>query len=698
MGLSLKSLKNIPSKRISKLLIANRGEIACRIIKTARLLQIETVAVYSDADKNSMHVAMADHAVHVGPAQSSQSYLHKDHIVNAAIKTNCQAIHPGYGFLSENASFAQYCLNNDLIFIGPPPSAIESMGIKSKSKDIMSNAGVPIITGYHGQEQSSDFLQNEANKIGYPVMIKAIKGGGGKGMKIVSKESEFFENLLSAKRESLSSFGDDSVLIEKYIQQPRHVEVQVFADKHGDCVYLFERDCSIQRRHQKVLEEAPAPGLSESLRNHLGETAVCAAKAVGYEGAGTVEFIFDNATNMFYFMEMNTRLQVEHPVTEMITGVDLVEWQIKVAEGAKLPLKQNQIKFNGHSIQARIYAEEPYNNFLPAAGNLKYLNYPIPTNDVRVETGVRQGDEVSVHYDPMIAKLVVWSKNRIDAFSKLKSNLSEFNIAGLSTNIQFLISLCNHKELLNGNVHTGFIEEHKNVLLAREVPKPQLVLQVILALILKEENEVICKNIKKNDPCSPFATLTGFRVNHNLVRSIKLKHCLSGEIYEASIQYENVGSNDPIFIINLKNKNNEVKSIITGNLDMSQFNKNNLTCVLDDIMCKSKVSFVDKSIYLFYENGYEEFILLLPFNEDYNDNGQQEINNDSSIVAPTQATVQKVSVKLGDAVKKGDHIMVLSAMKMEYIVKVQIDGIVENILHKEGDSVKKGEILVKLMN
>lgn len=409
MHLSVRNIHNGPTKRITKLLIANRGEIACRIIRTARRLQIETVAVYSDVDKDSMHVAMADHAVHVGPAQSAHSYLLKDRIVNAAIKTNSQAIHPGYGFLSENTSFAQYCQSNNIIFIGPPPNAIESMGIKSKSKEIMYEAGVPVVEGYHGKDQNSDFLQHQANKIGYPVMIKAIKGGGGKGMKIVSKESEFFENLMSAKRESLSSFGDDSVLIEKYIQQPRHVEVQVFADQHKNCVYLFERDCSVQRRHQKVMEEAPAPRLSESLRQHLGETAVRAAKAVGYEGAGTVEFIFDNATNKFYFMEMNTRLQVEHPITEMITGVDLVEWQIKVAEGEQLPLKQNEIKFRGHSVQARIYAEDPYNNFLPAAGNLQYLDYPTVSDDVRVETGVRQGDDVSVHYDPMIAKLVVWS-------------------------------------------------------------------------------------------------------------------------------------------------------------------------------------------------------------------------------------------------------------------------------------------------
>ncbi|XP_050421823.1 methylcrotonoyl-CoA carboxylase subunit alpha, mitochondrial isoform X2 [Adelges cooleyi] len=643
-----------------------------------------------------MHVAMADHAVCVGPAPSAHSYLLKDRIINAAIKTNSQAIHPGYGFLSENASFAQYCLNSNLTFIGPPPNAIESMGIKSKSKDIMSQAGVPVIEGYHGKEQDSDFLQSEANKIGYPVMIKAIKGGGGKGMKIVLKESEFFESLLSARRESLSSFGDDSVLIEKYIQQPRHVEVQVFADQHGNCVYLFERDCSVQRRHQKVLEEAPAPGLSESLRKHLGETAVCAAKAVGYEGAGTVEFIFDSATNMFYFMEMNTRLQVEHPVTEMITGVDLVEWQIKVAEGNKLPLKQEEIQLNGHSLQARIYAEEPFNNFLPAAGNLRYLNYPLTSNDVRVETGVRQGDEVSVHYDPMIAKLVVWSENREDAFAKLKSNLSDFNIGGLSTNIQFLISLCKHDELLKGNVHTGFIEEHKSVLLAKTAPKSELVSQAIIALILHEENEMITKNIKSKDPCSPFATLTGFRVNHNFIRNIKLSHNLSGETYDCTVEYDSVGSNEPTFKMNIKNKNAKEVSTVSGNLDLSQLNKTLLTCVLDNIVYKCNVAFVDSSIHMFNKDGLYDFTVILPFNENSIEANEQDLSNSSLILAPTQATVERINIGIGDLVRVGDPIVVLTAMKMEHVIKAQIEATVEEILRKKGDSVRKGELLVKL--
>ncbi|XP_060862861.1 methylcrotonoyl-CoA carboxylase subunit alpha, mitochondrial isoform X1 [Metopolophium dirhodum] len=697
MHLSVRNIHNGPTKRITKLLIANRGEIACRIIKTARRLQIETVAVYSDVDKDSMHVAMADQAVRVGPAQSAHSYLLKDRIVNAAIKTNSQAIHPGYGFLSENASFAQYCQSNNLIFIGPPPNAIESMGIKSKSKEIMSEAGVPIIEGYHGKDQNSDFLQHEANKIGYPVMIKAIKGGGGKGMKIVSKESEFFENLMSAKRESLSSFGDDSVLIEKYIQQPRHVEVQVFADQHKNCVYLFERDCSIQRRHQKVMEEAPAPRLSEKLRQHLGETAVRAAKAVGYEGAGTVEFIFDNATNMFYFMEMNTRLQVEHPVTEMITGVDLVEWQIKVAEGEQLPLKQNEIKLRGHSVQARIYAEDPYNNFLPAAGNLQYLDYPNVSDDVRVETGVRQGDDVSVHYDPMIAKLVVWSETRSDAFAKLKNNLAAFNIAGLSTNVQFLMSLCAHPELLKGNVHTGFIEQHKNVLLSKNLPNTELISQAVIALILYEENNTISSNINTNDPYSPFATQTGFRVNHNYVQKIKLKHNLCGEMYDVRIEYCGVGSSNSRFNVSFKNKDTEIESNVIGSLDTSSPNRFHLTCIVDGTLYKSNIAFIENSVHLFNKDGKNEFTVVLPFDEKTIDSNEQDTGSNSTILAPTQSTVERVNVSLGDDICIGDPIVVLTAMKMEYVVKAQIEGKIEKILCKEGDSVRKGELLVKII-
>ncbi|XP_011050855.1 PREDICTED: methylcrotonoyl-CoA carboxylase subunit alpha, mitochondrial isoform X3 [Acromyrmex echinatior] len=412
--------------KINKILIANRGEIACRITKTAKKLGIKTVAVYSEADRNSMHVEQADEAYCIGPAQSSQSYLRKDKIISVVKQAKCQAVHPGYGFLSENTEFAQLCQKENIIFIGPPATAIRDMGIKNTSKAIMTKAGVPIIEGYHGDDQTNETLLVEARKIGFPLMIKAVRGGGGKGMRIAQKESDFVEALESARTESEKAFGDSAVLLEKYVTEPRHVEVQIFADKHGNAVFLFERDCSVQRRHQKVIEEAPAPGISQQLRQELGEAAVRAAKAVGYVGAGTVEFIMDRNNHSFHFMEMNTRLQVEHPITEAITGLDLVEWQLRVASGEKLPLKQEQITLNGHAFEARIYAENPRNGFLPGAGHLLYLKPPEATDNVRVETGVRQNDEVSVHYDPMIAKLVVWGKDRSEALNVLISKLNRW--------------------------------------------------------------------------------------------------------------------------------------------------------------------------------------------------------------------------------------------------------------------------------
>ncbi|KAF9814229.1 hypothetical protein SFRURICE_019504 [Spodoptera frugiperda] len=453
--------EDVRRREISKVLIANRGEIACRVMKTARKLGVRTVAVYSDADKHAMHVEMADEAYHIGPAPSTQSYLNAAKILEVVKKSNSQAIHPGYGFLSENVEFCEKCASEDVIFIGPPPAAIRDMGIKSTSKAIMSAAGVPIVKGYHGEEQSIEKLQAEAQRIGFPLMIKAVRGGGGKGMRIAMTEADFLPQLESAKRESLKSFGDDNMLLEQYITDPRHVEVQVFADMHGNAVHLFERDCSVQRRHQKIIEEAPAPGLSEETRRSLGEAAVRAAKAVGYVGAGTVEFILHRQTHEFHFMEMNTRLQVEHPITEMITGTDLVEWQLRVAAGEQLPLSQDQIIRRGHAVECRIYAEEPRAGFLPRAGTLHRLTQPIPEEFVRVETGVREGQEVSVHYDPMIAKLVVWGRDRSEALAKTRTKLSEYQVAGLETNVNFLLRLSGASAFVSGDVHTAFIPQHE---------------------------------------------------------------------------------------------------------------------------------------------------------------------------------------------------------------------------------------------
>uniref|UniRef100_A0A673CQX8 Methylcrotonoyl-CoA carboxylase 1 (alpha) n=1 Tax=Sphaeramia orbicularis TaxID=375764 RepID=A0A673CQX8_9TELE len=472
--------------RIEKVLIANRGEIACRVMRTAKKMGVRSVAVYSEADRHSMHVAMADEAYHIGPAASQQSYLSMEKVLEVAKKSGSHAVHPGYGFLSENTEFAEACKQEGIIFIGPPSSAIRDMGIKSTSKHIMSAAGVPIIGGYHGEDQSNERLQAEAAQIGYPVMIKAVRGGGGKGMRIARSDADFLEQLESARREARKSFNDDVMLVEKFVEDPRHVEVQVFGDMHGNAVYLFERDCSVQRRHQKIIEEAPGPGISPEVRRKLGEAAVRAAKAVNYVGAGTVEFIMD-AQHNFYFMEMNTRLQVEHPVSEMITGTDLVEWQLRVAAGERLPLLQDDIILRGHSFEARIYAEDPNNDFLPGAGPLLHLSTPPADLDTRIETGVREGDEVSAHYDPMIAKLVVWGEDRSAALKRLRYCLRQYNIVGLNTNIDFLLSLSGHPEFEAGNVSTSFIPQHYAELFpAPRAPSGDTICQAALGLVLQE--------------------------------------------------------------------------------------------------------------------------------------------------------------------------------------------------------------------
>src|SRR6185503_6721476 len=450
----------------SKILIANRGEIACRVIKTARRLGIKTVAVFSDADRGARHVAMADEAVHIGGSPARESYLVVDRILDAAKRTGAQAIHPGYGFLSENAGFAEACEKAGIVFIGPPPAAIRAMGSKSEAKKIMEKAKVPLVPGYHGDDQSPELLAKEAERIGFPVLIKASAGGGGKGMRVVEEAGKFADALAGAKREAKASFADDHVLVEKYLTRPRHIEIQVFADSHGNCLYLFERDCSIQRRHQKVIEEAPAPGMDPARRKQMGEAAVAAAKAIGYVGAGTVEFIA-NQDGSFYFMEMNTRLQVEHPVTEMITGQDLVEWQLVVAAGGKMPLAQDQLSINGHAVEVRLYAEDPNRNFLPSTGTLVHLRLPAENRHVRVDTGVREGDTVTPFYDPMIAKVIVHDRDRSSAVRRMAALMGETEVVGVATNAALLKALCSHPAFVGGEVDTGFIERHRDELFAK---------------------------------------------------------------------------------------------------------------------------------------------------------------------------------------------------------------------------------------
>ena len=446
-----------------KLLVANRGEIACRVIHTAKAMGIRTVAVYSTIDRHALHVTMADESVCIGDAPAKDSYLRIDRVIDACASTGASAVHPGYGFLSENAAFARACADADVTFIGPTPSAIEAMGSKSAAKTLMGEAGVPLIPGYHGEDQSDDCLRDAAESLGYPVLLKAAAGGGGKGMRLVNESSEFDEALASARRESMAAFDDEKMLVEKYLQAPRHVEIQVFCDQHDGAVYLFERDCSVQRRHQKVLEEAPAPGMTAELRERMGEAAVKAARAINYRGAGTVEFLLD-ANGEFYFMEMNTRLQVEHPVPERISGQDLVEWQIRVASGEPLPLQQSDLRLKGHAIEARIYAEDPDNGFLPATGVLRSYQPPAQHAGLRIDSGVCEGDEVSMYYDPLIAKLICHAASRDQACQALADALAQFHIQGLPTNRTFLYDLVTSKPFLEAELETGFIATHEQIL------------------------------------------------------------------------------------------------------------------------------------------------------------------------------------------------------------------------------------------
>nr|CAD7457276.1 unnamed protein product [Timema tahoe] len=669
---------------ISKLLVANRGEIACRIMRTAHKLGLRTVAVYSDADTEAMHVAMADEAYRLGPAPSQESYLRQDQIIKVATISGCQAVHPGYGFLSENAEFAELCQVSGLVFIGPPAGAIRDMGLKSTSKALMAAAGVPVIQGYHGNDQTDTKLRQEADKIGFPVMIKAVRGGGGKGMRIVLTPQEFEAQLQSARREASQSFGDDVMLVEKFVEQPRHVEVQVFGDSHGNYVHLFERDCSVQRRHQKIIEEAPAPGLSEKVRAELGQAAVRAAQAVNYVGAGTVEFILDQHDNRFYFMEMNTRLQVEHPVTEMITGTDLVHWQIQVASGGTLPLTQDLIKSHGHAFEARIYAENPDKGFLPGAGSLTYMHTPVPGDSVRVETGVCQGDQVSVHYDPMISKLVVWGKNRTQALLKLRKHLADFHVAGVDTNINFLLDLTAHEKFLEGNVHTGFIQQHQEQLLLTRTPKETLVVQAAVGLLLHEEMISLKAVMSSSDPFSPFSQETGFRVNHFLKRRLELT--FEEEKLHAEVTYTEPSTFE--VRVNSTGDPVRVKGVLTdegGRLE--------LHCHLDKLVTKCWVFVDGGDVHLFTVDGSYLFRLTPPRYLKHLGSKDSHQAGDTA-VAPMPGVVDKVWVAPGDSVQAGDPLMVLIAMKMEHIIRAPRAGIVAKVLFSSKDNVGKNSTVV----
>uniref|UniRef100_A0A8C0WJS0 Methylcrotonoyl-CoA carboxylase subunit alpha, mitochondrial n=1 Tax=Castor canadensis TaxID=51338 RepID=A0A8C0WJS0_CASCN len=666
-------------RNITKVLIANRGEIACRVIRTAKKMGVQSVAVFSEADRNSMHVDMADEAYSIGPAPSQQSYLSMEKIIQVAKISSAQAIHPGYGFLSENMEFAELCKQEGIIFIGPPSSAIRDMGIKSMSKSIMA-AGVPVVEGYHGEDQSDDCLREHAGRIGYPVMIKAVRGGGGKGMRIVTSEKEFQEQLESARREAKKSFNDDAMLIEKFVDTPRHVEVQVFGDHHGNAVYLFERDCSVQRRHQKIIEEAPAPGIKPEVRKKLGEAAVRAAKAVNYVGAGTVEFIMDSKHN-FYFMEMNTRLQVEHPVTEMITGTDLVEWQLRIAAGEKIPLSQEEIPLVGHAFEARIYAEDPDNNFMPGAGPLVHVSTPPADLSTRIETGVRQGDEVSVHYDPMIAKLVVWAADRQAALAKLKYSLHQYNIVGLRTNIDFLLRLSGHPEFEAGNVHTDFIpQHHKELLSSRSAAAKESLCQAALGLILKEKAMTDAFKLQTQDQFSPFSFSNGRRLNICYTRNMTLRDGKNN--VTIAVTYNHDGS----YTMQIENKTFRVLGDLHSEGDCTH-----LMCSVNGVSRKAKLIILDNTIYLFSMDGSTEIDIPVPkYLSSVSSDGTQ-----GGTIAPMTGTIEKVFVKAGDTVKAGDPLMVMIAMKMEHTIKAPKDGTIRKVFFREGSQASRHAPLVE---
>ncbi|KAJ9059068.1 hypothetical protein DSO57_1006200 [Entomophthora muscae] len=656
----------------NKILIANRGEIACRVMRTAKALGIQTVAVYSEADAESQHVKMADEAYCIGPAASSESYLMMDRILEVARSSGAQAIHPGYGFLSENAGFAKTIQESGGIeFVGPPPQAMISMGSKSESKHIMEAAGVPVVPGYHGDNQDPGFLQGEADSMGYPVLIKAIKGGGGKGMRIVNEASEFLEMLESSKREARKSFGDDKVLVEKYLAKPRHVEVQVFADKHGNVVHLFERDCSVQRRHQKIIEEAPAPGLPIELQQDLGNKAVAAARAVGYVGAGTVEFILDTLTDKFYFMEMNTRLQVEHPVTEMVTNVDLVQWQLEVAAGNPLPLSQEEICLSGHAFEARIYAENPRKGFLPDVGPLLFLTPPDISSNVRVETGVVQGDEVSVHYDPMIAKLVCWGRDRDEALRTLRVCLKNYQIAGLSTNIDFLRSLAAHPAFVSAELDTGFIPKHFDTLFPPIQIHSTHLARAALRLLLSSSRSG-----------SPWDITDVFRVN--LPRSQRLSFIdptkedsqvinvdvtLSRNVYDIQIFYPD-GSDESLSGVRLLESE-------SSNLTHQLVTEINGSRQAGPVVLLPPNARTPGQLQLQLFNPEGQPILVTPPPAHLSSSSNSAASG--SVRAPMPCKIIQFMTKVGDKVEAGQPLVVLEAMKMEHVIKAPADGVIARI-------------------
>ncbi|WP_445776715.1 acetyl/propionyl/methylcrotonyl-CoA carboxylase subunit alpha [Shewanella sp.] len=662
----------------TKLLIANRGEIACRIIKTAQTMGVRTIALYSDADKDARHVAMADESFYLGGSAPADSYLKADLIIEIAKKSGAEAIHPGYGFLSENAEFARKCEQNGIAFVGPGSDAIDAMGSKSAAKKIMSNANVPLVPGYHGDDQTDATLMAEAKAVGFPLLIKAAYGGGGKGMRIVENESEILEAIKSARREAISSFGNDKLLMERYLRQPRHVELQIFADTHGNAIYLSDRDCSIQRRHQKVVEEAPAPGLSDELRAQMGNAAVAAAKAIDYVGAGTVEFLLDT-DNSFYFMEMNTRLQVEHPVTEMVTGQDLVKWQLVVASGGELPLRQDEVRIHGHSFEVRIYAEDPQNEFLPASGKLNFLREPEQNRHVRIDSGIRENDVISNFYDPMIAKLIVWDESRPRALQRLVHALESYQISGLKHNIEFLANIAEHPAFAAADFCTDFIERFGDTLIGDAAIEADTALALAgLFQVLSRKQAAKTLAINSADPHSPWGLVSGFRLNSSSVHHVSLLTDTATATQQHDLVITAVGEQYQLCL-------NEQVLNLAGELKADL-----LLAEINGHKSKVPVSHQGDDFTLFLPSGSYHFKAILA------QVAEEVVNHADKLKAPMNGTVVTHLVEVGEQVKAGQGLLVMEAMKMEYTIEAPYDGVVSEFYFQSGELVSDGAQLLNV--
>jgi 3-methylcrotonyl-CoA carboxylase alpha subunit len=687
-------------KRIKKVLIANRGEIACRVIRTCKKLGIQTVAIYSEADAGSMHVTMADEAYPIGPSASRESYLKGDTIIAVAKSCGAQAIHPGYGFLSENADFADACLKSEMLFIGPPATAIRAMGSKSHAKSLMEKANVPLVPGYHEQEQDLKTLQKAADKIGYPLLIKPTAGGGGKGMRVVHQSNDFEEALNGAKREALANFGDNHVLLERFLKNPRHVEIQIFADTHGNVVHLFERDCSIQRRHQKIIEEAPAPGLSEDLRKKMGETAIKAARVINYVGAGTIEFLLDQDFS-FYFMEMNTRLQVEHPVTEMITRQDLVEWQLRVAAGEPLPVKQEDLTIQGHAFEVRLYAEDPEHEFLPSCGLISYLKTPKESTHVRIDSGIRENDTITPFYDPMIAKLIVWDDSRQKALTRMRQCLSEYQVVGIRTNVNLLISILENTNFAHEKISTHFIADHYNEIYAAMNTLPEKVIAITsLFQLLKRQNSIHQFAIQSEDPYSPWSDcdnwqIEGYRHEHLYFKKDEKKIDVEIQCSEnKNNSYNIINFSDLFPAQHWANKNNTTITV-TGkliepnqihfditNLSMDTSSDSNQTGEATIIECNNET-------HLFLDKHYSLK------NIDPLTSHEFDSETESQLIAPMPGKIVALNVTAGEIVETGASLLVMEAMKMEHTIRAPSKGIVKQFFYKVGDGVVEGVELLE---